>query len=199
MALIAHVLAAAAASGPRAVLSGGEVRVFLPRAIVDRADVRKQIDSGLTTAFVVTARASSLANNDPMRIDVRYELWDEKYLVATHRKGSAPATATLESFDAFRLWWERTPLLVARTRDETSSRTIEVSVDMVPFSAREEADARRWLTESLSQIAAERGGETSGSSKKGSAGSILDAVMATSLHRKAIRTWKWRDVAVGTR
>ncbi len=58
----------------------GTVGVSFPATVLDDDEVRLQLKSGLTTTFAAVA-INGGGIRTGARIEVRYDLWDEKYLV----------------------------------------------------------------------------------------------------------------------
>lgn len=79
--VLAVVAAAHAAPPPHATITHtGAVTVTLPLSVLQSAEVKKHLTSGLTTAFVITVVNGR--NEGGARLTVRYELWEEKYFVS---------------------------------------------------------------------------------------------------------------------
>ena len=141
------IVAAAAARGEErpavTVLPGGTVGISLPPSILQRADVRKQLGGGLTTTFAISAHDGEAKGG--ARIEVRYDLWDEVYLVRRiefdgHEERQRLTAEQLER------WWRTTPIrILASSRD---ALRLQIEMSVLPFSAAEEEDARQWLSKS---------------------------------------------------
>jgi hypothetical protein len=63
------------------VQPGGVVATTLPLSILQDASVRKQLRSGLTTTFIVAVRQRDTKVISGARIEIRYDLWDEVWIV----------------------------------------------------------------------------------------------------------------------
>jgi hypothetical protein len=159
------------------VLPGGTVGVALPLAILQRADVRKQLGGGLTTTFLITARDGD--TKGAARIEVRYDLWDEVYHV---RRIEFDARQERQRFTAEQLerWWRTTPIRLLSTTREALELQVELSV--LPFSAAEEEDARQWLSKSGGVGSASRGARSPG---------LVDVLIGTTIQAKPLLTFKW--------
>ena len=73
----------------------------LPPVLAD-PEVRKQLGTGLTTSFVFTATARggpAGKTKGAARVDVRYDLWDEIYIVTRIDGSGRAARVTLPSFE----------------------------------------------------------------------------------------------------
>jgi hypothetical protein len=160
----------------------GAMTILLPTSVLTAPEVRKQLSSGLTTAFVITASTDTVEG--AARIDIRYELWDEVYLVTTTDASARVENVMLASDDRLLQWWRDTPiLLIPRARNDGRAR---IRMRIVPFSAREEADTKRWLRRALDL----QGNVGGGVSDDGTAG-ILDVIVGTSIRRKPILEYRW--------
>jgi hypothetical protein len=165
-------------------------------AILNEAEVRKQLETGLTTSFVfeTTARdARGAKTKGGARIDVRYEPWDEVYFVTRIDASGRAQKATLPSFEKLGEWWREARLVVVRPPAAGNARSVQVRLRVIPFSQAEQLDAQRWFSQSLS-------GEKSGSAgavseavedQPESLNQLLSLVMATSIGRPALLEYQW--------
>lgn len=159
------------------VQPGGVVAAALPLSILSERDVRKQLGSGLTTTFLLVARNRGNGSVSGARMEVRYDLWDEVWIVRRvdfDRKADAQRIATR---DALEKWW-RTPLRLLATGEPRVSLQLDLSV--LPFSAAEKEDARQWMSKSGGVV-------TPG----GSSGSVIDALIGTTIDAKPITAYRW--------
>jgi hypothetical protein len=180
-ALGALILAAAAAHAePRAVFApaaGGVVTASLPATILQEPAVRKQLSSGLTTVFLIVARESGAKNSGAARVEVRYDLWDEVWLVKRIEFDGRTDRQRLTSFDAFAQWWSAPSRLIASRAARVS---LSVELRVLPFSAAEEEDARDWISKS------------GGVAAPNAVGSFVQTLIATTITARPIITYRWR-------
>lgn len=164
--------------------------------ILSEGEIKKQLDTGLTTSFVfeTTARdARGVKTRGGARIDVRYDLWDEVYFITRiDVSGRAVRTPPL-SLEKLGEWWREARLVVIRPPAAGSAQGVQVRLRVIPFSQAEQLEAQRWFSQALS------------AEKSGSAGAVADAVedqpeslnqvlgllMATSIGRPALLEYKW--------
>jgi len=178
--LAGALLAAAPATRPVATITpGGQLDITLPANILRNDEVRKHLTSGLTTVFLLTA------NDGGARVEIRYELWDEKFLVAVIDGERRVQKTSIDTFEHLAEWWSRTPLRTGKAQSE-----VRAKLEVIPFSAREEEDAQRWLARSIGESSntadpAQRNDATA------RAGSILDLLIGTSVQRHPLQTWRW--------
>jgi len=178
--LALFLLAAAPASHPRATISAdGHLDITLPANILRNDEVRKHLTSGLTTVFLLTAGDSGA------RVEIRYDLWDEKFLVTTIDSERRVQKTTADSFDHLAEWWSRTPLRTGEARDN-----IHAKLEVIPFSASEEEDAQRWLARSIG-TSSNAAAADEHPNAAGSTGGILDLLIGTSVQRHPLQTWRW--------
>jgi hypothetical protein len=164
--------------------------------ILAEDEVRKQLGTGLTTsfAFEVTARGGAAGKvRGAARVDVRYDLWDEIYIVTRIDASGRAARTTLPSFERLAEWWREARLLVIRAPADAGARSAVINLRVIPFSQAEQLDAQRWFSQALS------------AEKSGSAGAVSDAVedqpesfsqvinllLATSIGRPALLEYQW--------
>lgn len=167
----------------------------LPPVLAD-PEVRKQLGTGLTTSFVFTATARggpAGKAKGAARVDVRYDLWDELYIVTRIDGSGRAARVTLPSFERLAEWWREARLVLIRPPSARAARGVEVNLRVIPFSQAEQLDAQRWFSQSLS------------AEKSGSAGAVSEAVedqpesfsqvinllLATSIGRPALLEYQW--------
>jgi hypothetical protein len=151
---------------PTFSVQGGVVAAALPATILESSSVKKQLASGLTTTFLVVARHR--AGVTGARLEVRYDLWDEVWLVRRIEFDGKSERLRLTSHEAMVKWW-RTPVRVLATAADRVALQIDLTV--LPFSAAEEADARDWMTV---------GG-----------GGIVDALIGTTISARPITSYRW--------
>jgi hypothetical protein len=175
--LLAATLPLYAATVQQAVLRlgpGGVVTVTLPDSVLAHAAVKKQLESALTTTFLIVGRVRGTTVSVPSRLELRYDLWDEVYYVrrigpeGRVEKHRVPADQILK-------WW-RSPLRVATL---TGTAVVDVELTVLPFSAEEEDDARQWLSKSGGVGAA---GRSSG---------VVDALIGTTISAKPLVSFRW--------
>lgn len=159
-----------------AVQPGGVIAATLPLSILQETSVRKQLHSGLTTTFLFVARQRDTRIVSGARIEIRYDLWDEVWIVQKIEHDRKSERQRLTSLDALEKWW-RTPLRMMATKAPRVALQIDLSV--LPFSAAEEADARQWITKS--------GGVGTSS---GSAG-LVDALIGTTISARPLTSYRW--------
>jgi hypothetical protein len=167
----------------------------LPPILGDE-EVRKQLGTGLTTSFAFQASARSAAGKvqGGARVDVRYDLWDEVYVVSRVDVTGRAARVTLPSFERLAEWWRETRLVVIRAPAAAGVLTAEVSLRVIPFSQAEQLDAQRWFSQALS---AERTGGAGAVSdavedQPESFSQVINLLMATSIGRPALLEYRWK-------
>ncbi|MFL6196761.1 MAG: hypothetical protein ACJ75H_21435 [Thermoanaerobaculia bacterium] len=164
----------------------------LPPVLADE-EVRKQLATGLTTSFVFEATARDAAGRKvrgAARVDVRYELWDEVYLVSRIDAAGRAARVTLPSFERLAEWWRDSRLVVLR--GATAARA-EVRLRVIPFSQAEQLDAQRWFSQALSAEKAGSAGAVSEAveDQPESFSQVINLLMATSIGRPALLEYEW--------
>ena len=96
-------------------------------------------------------------------------------------------TLTFASDAELAKWWSGSPLIVvAASRPLQKAVDVDVRLRMLPFSAREESDTRRWLSRTLSS-ASDRSAETAERSA-----AILRALVETSIRRRPLLEEHWK-------
>jgi hypothetical protein len=161
-----------------AAVAQAEVLSSLPLRVIQAPEVQKRLAGGLTTIFLVVARNSDGKAAGASRIEVRYDLWDEVYLVKKIDFDGRIDQQRIAARDALERWWRATPLRLGAV---PSGADVELTV--LPFSAAEQEDAREWLTKS--------GGVTAPSAGRAS-NTFVDALIGTTIHARPILTYRWK-------
>ena len=181
----------AATAPPAAQLRGDALSVSLPGGLLSDAEVRKRLNSGLTTTFVIVATLDD-ERTSGARVDIRFEPWDEVYFVTLRRIGVQPQRQRAASFLQLETWWRETslPLFIGAA----GVKRVQVAVDVIPFSAEEQEETQRWLTRSLGEARQPAPPQsTQGPSPRPSAsGSVLDVLIGTSIQRRPIFRRRWQ-------
>lgn len=186
--LVGLLAAWAAISEPAAVIArSGAVTITLPSDLLAAPAVKEQLTSGLTTVFIVTAAAGSTgrASRGAARISIRFELWEERYVVNVADAAGQRRDLTFASDAELGKWWGSNPLIVVAPAALAKSADVDIRLRMLPFSAREETDAQRWLSTTLSSVpgAPLETGERSAS--------ILRSLVETSVRRRPLIERHW--------
>jgi hypothetical protein len=192
--LIAFSLAASLVGGdaradepPVASLAaGGGLSVQLPSSVLAQAEVKRQLGSGLTTIFVLVVRSPDESVKGAGRVEVRYDLWDEVYLIRKidfdgRAEAQRVAGAALEG------WWRKSQLRVAA--GARAGTPLKIDVTVLPFSAAEEEDARSWLAKS---------GGVGGDARGARSQSLVDLLIGTTVQARPIVAFHWVVAAGGT-
>ena len=184
-----------------AIDARGRLTVSSPPAFLGDVEVKRHLESGLTTSFVFQARFSGPTEEGAARVDIRYELWDEVYLVTVFDGEGRIEESRYESMNALQAWWAEIEIglsapvgAAAGGRDggvksasgASVGAQVRLSLAVVPFSQAELVDTQKWLTESIGQAqGGARAGRESGASR------AVGALIATSMQRRAIRSMSW--------
>ena len=171
----------------RMVLSG------LP-PILESPEIAPELRSGLTTTFLFRASAPGKEGGKAegaARVEIRYELWDEVYLVTLLDGRGEAQRVSLDSLQALTRWWSELRLVVLDGESvRRSSRPARIALEVLPFSRSEELDTQRWYSESVSR--AEGGIE--GSNVQAGGGSVervFTPLVATSIQRRPVTSYDW--------
>lgn len=172
----------------------GRLRLAALPPVLDRPAVREQLASGLTTSFVLELREPGLlaATVGAARVDVRYELWDEVYLITAAGADGARRHLRFADLPALAAWWRR-PGLVLAPEIAGGRQPLRLRLRVIPFSASEQRDAQAWLTESLAEPRGGAAERTDDAAEE--AGRPLDqlfrVLLATSIARGTLIEEEW--------
>ena len=185
----------AAASPPGIEVDNGWLVLARLPAILGEAEVKRQLATGLTTSFVFEVKASGPAGKSrgAARIDVRYELWDEVYLVTRIDAAGRAARFRLDSAERLEAWWKDLRLAAVRIAAPGARPTkAEVRLRLIPFSQSEQLEAQRWFSQALSAEGSGGAGAVSDmEDQPASLSQILNVLLATSIGRQALLEYVW--------
>lgn len=159
------------------VQTGGVVAASLPLALLDEPDVRRQLGSGLTTTFLLFARQRETKIASAARLEIRYDLWDEVWIVRRIELDGRAQPERIPSRELLEKWW-KTPVRLLVT--QASRLALQVDLSVLPFSAAEEEDARKWMSKA-------GGVGTPGVASTG----LVDALIGTTISAKPITSYRW--------
>lgn len=177
LAVLLPAVAMAAEKGPAFVPQPGRVvAAVLPAALLSDRDVHRQIGSGLTTTFVLAAKQRDADRRGGARIEIRFDLWDEVWIVRRIEFDGKEDRQRIASRDALEKWWSAPVRMFVAT---TQRVALSVTLSALPFSAAEGEDAREWISKSGGVAAAE-------------GSPLMAALIGTTLSAKPIRSWRWQ-------
>lgn len=181
----------AATTPPMAQLRGGTLSVTLPAGLLSEREVRKQLNSGLTTTFVLVATLDD-ERKSGARVDIRFEPWDEVYFVTLRRMGAQPQKSRAASFAQLETWWRETSLPLFTNAAGVSR--VRVELDVLPFSVEEQEETQRWLTRSLGEARQPSPPPSPATPRPraSASGSVLDLLIGTSIQRRPIVRHRWQ-------
>lgn len=167
----------------------------LPR-LLDHPEVEESLASGLTTTFVLEVNVRDGRGAKAVGsslIEIRYELWDEVYLVRWIDMAREERRASLTSRDQLLEWWRKLELVVAEAAGLASADAwqVRVRLSVLPFSSLEQQDAQRWFTRSLETKGAQAGASDLQLAE------VLNVVIATSIGRVTSLAFDWRLILAG--
>ena len=175
LALLLPVVLAAQTRPSLVAQPGRVVAVALPSSLLAEREIQRQLGSGLTTTFVLIAKQRDAERRGAARIEVRFDLWDEVWLVRRIEFDGKEERQRISSRESLEAWW-RTPVRVfAAAADRVA---LNLTVNVLPFSAAEEEDTRQWIAKSGGVVA-------EGSSP------LVAALIGTTLSAKPIRSYRW--------
>jgi hypothetical protein len=162
--------------------------------VLDAPEVTRNLDSGLTNSFVIQAsvdRGREPAARGAARVEIRWELWDELYLVDVVAFDGQVTHLRLASKDDLARWWSSAafPVLDGRGLATGGSAEVTLVVTFVPFSQSEGEAARRWVTGSREGTGSASTGPNQPAGRSSSA--VVNLVVATSIVRRAIFRREW--------
>lgn len=180
----------AAAAGPALERSAEAVTLTRLPPLLRSNEVRRHLETGLTTTLAFEIRLTGGGRvRGGARIDIRYELWDEIWLVTRADTLGRTQRARFPSFEQLETWWRDLRLDVLPAR--TPAGPAEVRLRVIPFSQSEQLDAQRWFSRSLATESADSAGAVSGLLEEPS-GDLFNLLLATSIGRPALQEYEWK-------
>lgn len=181
---------------------GGRLLLQPPAAVLSGPEVKPRLTTGLTTSFsfqVSLRDGTGRVAKGGARVDVRYELWDEVFLVHGIGVDGRRFDASLPSFDRLLAWWREleVPVVGVRAADRRAPWNVKVAARVIPFSQLEQRDAQRWLSDSVRQRAAVESGSDPSAADRSTG--VLDLLVGTSIQRRALVGYDWNLTFVPAR
>jgi hypothetical protein len=171
-------LAAQAQPNPVFVAQPGRVvAAVLPAPILGQRDVDRQLRSGLTTTFVLVALQRDSGRRGAARIEIRFDLWDEVWVVRRIEIDGKEDRQRIASRESLEKWWSVPVRIFAAAADRVA---LNVTLTVLPFSAAEGEDARRWIA------------STDGVGPPDGGSPLVAALIGTTLSAKPIRAYRWQ-------
>lgn len=168
---------AAAQSRPNFVVQPGRVlAAALPVSVLADREVKRQIGSGLTTTFILVARQRDADRRSAARMEIRFDLWDEVWLVRRVEFDGREERQRIATREALEKWWVTPVRLFVAPADRVA---LTLTLSVLPFSVAEGEDARQWISKS-GGLAVPEGGSP-----------LVTALIGTTLSAKPIRSYRW--------
>ena len=184
-----------AAAGPALERSADAVYLTRLPPLLRNSEVRRHLETGLTTTLAFEVRLTGGGRmRGGARIDIRYELWDEVWLVTRADTLGRTQRTRFPSFEQLETWWRDLRLDVFPVR--TPAGPAEVRLRVIPFSQSEQLDAQRWFSRSLAAESADSAGAVSGILEEPS-GDLFNLLLATSIGRPALKEYEWKVAVPG--
>jgi hypothetical protein len=178
------LLPAIAAAEPRPTFiaqAGRVVAAALPAAVLAEKEVEKQLRTGLTTTFVLVARQRDSERKGAARIEIRFDLWDEVWIVRKIEFDGREDRQRIATRELLEKWWSAPLRVFVAAADRVA---LNVTLTVLPFSAAEGEDARQWISKS-GGVAQTEGGSP-----------LVAALIGTTLSAKPIRSYRWQTELV---
>ncbi len=204
-AVTAALALAAAAPAQRPAYEMGADRllvVSLPVDVLSQPEVKPRLTSGLTTSLVLQVTADDGRGHRARGgglVEVRYELWDEVFLVTAAGSDGRRRQESLPSLERLAAWWQalRLPVLAAGGRLAAGSWRIDTELTVIPFSRAEQTETQTWLSRSVageaSAAPAVSPAAPAAVPPPAPAGGVLDMLIATSIKRPSLVSFSWRS------
>jgi len=194
--VLSAVVPAAAIEAPRLELDHGALVVSGLPDVLSRPEVRPHLASGLTTTFVVRVSAADERGAKAAgggTVAVRFEPWDEVFLVSAAGVAGGARKDSLASFERLGTWWRdlKLPAVPAAGLSAAGPWQVKIAVHVVPFSESERAETQSWFSESVGGAQRSNADDLSAAAKKNPESGILGLLVATSIQRRSLVSYDW--------
>jgi len=149
--------------------------------VLAEKEVEKQLRTGLTTTFVLVARQRDSERKGAARIEIRFDLWDEVWIVRKIEFDGREDRQRIATRELLEKWWSAPLRVFVAAADRVA---LNVTLTVLPFSAAEGEDARQWISKS-GGVAQTEGGSP-----------LVAALIGTTLSAKPIRSYRWQTELV---
>lgn len=189
--LVVAALASVASGEPRAEIRESQLVLFHLPDVLSGEDVRPHLTKGLTTTVTVRVELVTPAREKHLggaHLQIRYDLWDEVFLVQLLDVTGRSEARTLADFDELADYWKSLQLTVLADAPARPGSEAKVEIAVIPFSETEQNDAQRWFTRSL-QRAGRSGGDSLANPDDDATQTLsrtFHLLMATSIHREPL-------------
>ena len=176
------------------VADGRWLRLVLPGSLLNDEVIAGELTSGLTTTFAFMVDPRGGAPKGGARVEVRYHLWDEAFHCLAVGVDGTTQRRVLPSREALGEWWQglRLRALDLGPRDGgTRPRQVRITLEVIPFSSKEEEDTQRWLGEALAREGRSPGRAGSGDEAGNPIAQVFNVLIATSIRRRAVTSYRW--------
>jgi hypothetical protein len=183
---------------PSVALRAGRVCVSRPPEVLKEKAVASHLNTGLTTTFLLELKIAGPEQgrlSGHAQIELRYELWDEKYLLASSDSERVLDRHEAASPEALLAWWQQLTLCPIATEEQPRERPwrATVTLTVLPFSRAEQEDAQAWFSQTL------RGAKQSARAThpvvvtdSAELRDLPTALIATSIGRRSLITYSWQ-------
>ena len=182
---------------PQAVVRGDMIEVSLPPNVFRSEQLLKSAGSGLTTTIVVSVADATRQHptlRGSVRIRIRYDLWDEIFRVVEVDAGGYVDQLTIASAAKLTEWLSASHFRAAVIRDAPVPALLRIDAEIIPFSAEEQNEARKWLLHSMNDPPSPTPGTPPGRDGAGAndVSGAFDRMIAGSVQQKPVLSWHWK-------
>lgn len=161
-----------------------QLMLSLPSSCLNHPKVKKQLFSGLTATLAISLKARDFQGN-PIegisRVDVRFEPWDEIFMLTLWQNDGQQHKLQLPSFKELVDWFAAYHMHLATLPARAGIRDLETTLVVLPFSQSERENTKRWFAKTLSNQNDDRRDPNK----------VLDLLVATSIKRKSMVRFHW--------
>jgi len=183
--MVIHVLLLSllvSVGGPPRLVLGDGLRLCLPESLLEDRVFRQHLTSGLTLSLVLECEDRT-GRSGSVLVDIRFEPWDEVFFVRLAGDGLEPRDELHRDRSVLDAWLTEVGIPLPSTLADEGDLGVRLSI--LPFSAREQERARRWVR------VREPDPQNANASNQGS-DVLADLLITGSIRRSSMRTYRWR-------
>ncbi|MCB1053013.1 MAG: hypothetical protein KDC71_20595 [Acidobacteria bacterium] len=168
-------------------LERGTLSLRLPCPFMQEQVLLENLKSGLTTTFEyrVTVQQGGKARMTGAILEVRYELWDEVFLLRRLKLDGTGDELQFKDIAALTAWFHQVQIFQLSDPITANDLLVEVQLRIIPFSEKEQAETLKWVNQGVGAP-----GTRNNVSQPGNR--VFTMIMGNSIRRETLLEYQWR-------
>jgi len=158
----------------------------LDSTFLDEKSVLKSLKSGLTTTIefqIIVNLTNGKTLQGGSKIFIRYELWDEKYLVEWV-DSMGHHHSDFSTLNEIKTWFADQNFSMFSFHEKSTIKHALVLLKVLPFSQHEQQQAKKWMSRTISSQQNKPGNNQSNRQ-------VMDMIIGTSVKRPSLVDFSW--------